>query len=423
MNGFDPRDVSGISARIVRAGPICDECLGRVAAKLGKRLANAERGRAIRGMLAGDGIESRSGTCWVCGNLFDRVPDWARRAARRVAEYEFGTYLFGVQLTPRLEQMEAFYQERFPSEHRESLKHSVNRAVGMAFERLLSHRATVDFKDPHVSFVVDPGSDELAVRISSLYAYGRYRKLERGIPQTRWPCRRCGGRGCAACGFSGKQYPKSVEEIVAAPLIEMSCAESAALHGAGREDIDARMLGNGRPFVLELRAPMRRTIPLAEAHLRVNERAAGSVEVSPMRFVRRDAVKWVKDLHATKAYRAVVEFERPVDDVQLQRAVNSLPGPIAQRTPRRVAHRRADRVRHRTLHEASGQWTDATHAAIEFRGDGGLYIKELVSGDDDRTHPSLSERLGVPACVRELDVLEVFSEEVPTSMESDDRVS
>ena len=43
----------------------------------------------------------------------------------------------------------------------------------------------------------------------------------------------------------------------------------------------------------------------------------------------------------------------------------------------------------------------------------GLYIKELVSGDDGRTVPSLASVLGVPARVLELDVIEVSSESFP----------
>ncbi|HDN68368.1 MAG TPA: hypothetical protein ENG23_02140, partial [Methanomicrobia archaeon] len=58
-------------------------------------------------------------------------------------------------------------------------------------------------------------------------------------------------------------------------------------------------------------------------------------------------------------------------------------------------------------------------AVVEIKCEGGLYIKELVSGDGGRTKPSLSELLGaevggaeeggveVKAEVKELDVLEV----------------
>lgn len=44
---------------------------------------------------------------------------------------------------------------------------------------------------------------------------------------------------------------------------------------------------------------------------------------------------------------------------------------------------------------------------VEFKCDGGLYIKELISGDGGRTIPSLSELLGTEAKVKELDVVDV----------------
>ena len=423
MKTFDPQDVSKLGAEILRAGPICDECLGRVASKLGTGLSNASRGERIREYLSTVGVEGKHGTCWVCGNLFEHIEKWVCRTVEQVKELEFATYLFGVKLTPRLEQMEAFYEERFPSEHRESLKHSLNRMTGIAFERNLARAVTVDFKAPQISFVIDLNTNELTMHVLSLYAYGRYCKLERGIPQTKWPCRQCRGRGCEACRFSGKQYPDSVEEIIAGPLIQLADAASACLHGAGREDIDARMLGNGRPFVLELLIPKRRSIDLSNAHLLVNECASGRVTVTALKLVHRNAVPWVKELRATKKYRALVEFAEPVDSNQLQEALGALLGEIAQRTPQRVSHRRADRIRQRTLHDASGQLIDEAHAEIVVHGDGGLYIKELVSGDDGRTNPSLSGRLGVRARVSDLDVLEVCSGNVPKSMELNDGLS
>ncbi|MEM2906597.1 MAG: hypothetical protein QW739_00755, partial [Candidatus Odinarchaeota archaeon] len=51
---------------------------------------------------------------------------------------------------------------------------------------------------------------------------------------------------------------------------------------------------------------------------------------------------------------------------------------------------------------------------------GGLYVKELVSGDDGRTKPSLSEILGVEAKCIQLDVLNVdFPDEAAVSEKQD----
>ncbi|HEX32361.1 MAG TPA: tRNA pseudouridine(54/55) synthase Pus10, partial [Candidatus Acetothermia bacterium] len=50
------------------------------------------------------------------------------------------------------------------------------------------------------------------------------------------------------------------------------------------------------------------------------------------------------------------------------------------------------------------------------RSEGGLYIKELISGDEGRTTPSLSGVLGLPALVTELDVIDVSASAFPDSV-------
>jgi len=402
---YDERQID-LGRRILAAGPICDECLGRRYAKVGRGLSNAERGRAIRERV---GEAEASGGCWVCDGLFNRADEWAERAVRRADGIEFETYLFGVELSPRVEEMEALLEDRFPSDDAESAKHAFNRVVGKAFEARLGRPATVAFVGADLSYVIDVRANGLRLHVASLYVYGRYRKLVRGIPQTRWPCRRCRGRGCTTCGFTGKQYPESVEEWIAAPLLDTAHADGAHLHGAGREDIDARMLGNGRPFVLELLAPRRRTLDLAALTRSVNTHAEGRVEVSPLRFVERGAVAHLKETRSAKRYRAAVAFDAPVSGDELSAALGALCGEIEQRTPRRVSHRRADRVRRRRLIAASGRMDGPRSAVVEVEGDGGLYIKELISGDEGRTNPSLAGCLEVGAAVTELDVLEVRS--------------
>jgi len=407
--------LSGVvsSARaILASGPICDSCLGGAFGRLGRGWSNEERGRALRTVLGLDGVKGGEGRCWVCHDLFADVGVWAERALEKVGGVEFSTYLFAVKPTLRWQEAEAFFAERFGLEHAEPQKHAWNRSVGKAFESLVN-RGTVDFNDPDVKFTIDLADGSISLYIASLFLYGRYQKLVRGIPQTHWPCRRCRGRGCATCGGTGKQYPESVEEIIAGPFVEAARASGAVLHGAGREDIDARMLGTGRPFVLELCEPRTRSIDLEALREAANAAAAGKVALGRISWSSRGAIARVKETLATKTYRAVVEFADDVSAETLEAALRALLGDIAQRTPRRVAHRRADLVRTRRVHAASGAVCGVREAEIEFRTDGGLYVKELVSGDEGRTEPSLAGRLGMVAQVRELDVLDVASNEFP----------
>lgn len=403
------------AAKIVRAGPICDECLGRTFATLGHGLSNAERGRALRTLLSMHDVHGKNGTCWVCGGAFEHVTEWAQQAHAMSEGTEFDTYLFGVKPTPRIIQGEKVFLERFPTDTYEPLKHAFNREVGKAFETLAGH-ATVDLSHPHLSFVIDLSADLINLKVRSLYAYARYRKLARGIPQTRWPCRKCKGVGCAACNFTGKQYPESVEELIAAPFLVAAGADEAHLHGAGREDIDARMLGSGRPFVLEVVSPHVRSLDLVALREQVKATAAGKAEVSDLHFVTRDTVVLVKETHAEKTYRARVALASPVEEERILAAVSSLVGQIDQRTPRRVAHRRADLVRIRRLIDAQVKIISKQEVELVLRGEGGLYIKELVSGDEGRTSPSLSGVLGVVALVTELDVIDVSAGAFPDSV-------
>jgi tRNA pseudouridine synthase 10 len=61
----------------------------------------------------------------------------------------------------------------------------------------------------------------------------------------------------------------------------------------------------------------------------------------------------------------------------------------------------------------TGELAGERHATLEVDGEGGLYVKELVSSDEGRTEPSLAGLLGVDATVTVLDVLEVTGEDEP----------
>ncbi|MEW5826657.1 MAG: tRNA pseudouridine(54/55) synthase Pus10 [Candidatus Bipolaricaulota bacterium] len=410
---FDPKDARAARAReLLAKGSICDDCLGGAFGKIGRGVSNAERGRELRRAWARG--PAPQGKCWVCEDAFSEVGAWALRALAAAEGVEFSTYLFGVKLPLRWQEVEAHLVEVLELEQAEPAKHAWNRAVGKAFEALLG-RGTVDFQDPDVLFTIDLETQDLTRHTASLFVYGRYRKLARDLPQTHWPCRACRGRGCAACGGTGKQYQDSVEEVVAAPFVAAAKGSGASLHGAGREDIDARMLGNGRPFVLEVLEPRRRSLDLVALRAEVNREARGRVEVGELRWAARGLVAALKETPAEKTYRAVVSLDRAVTLAEVERAVANLVGTIEQRTPRRVAHRRADLVRPRRVLTASVIARGERVVELTVRADGGLYIKELVSGDAGRTRPSLAANLGVEAAVTELDVLRIDSPRFPDS--------
>ncbi|ETW05367.1 tRNA pseudouridine(54/55) synthase, variant 5 [Aphanomyces invadans] len=77
------------------------------------------------------------------------------------------------------------------------------------------------------------------------YVAGRYLKYQRGLSQTPWV-------------LDGERLGESsVEEAIGDIVLPHFHAKSYKFHTAGREDVDVRMLGNGRPFILELIGTMR----------------------------------------------------------------------------------------------------------------------------------------------------------------------
>jgi len=400
----DPRLLRAVREEVDRRR-LCDSCLGRLLGKVDHG-ANAERGALMRASADPAAAPVAPKDCALCEGLVGEYDALAAEAMRALAPIEWATFMVGCRVPERVSRLEAELAKGVTTPWTELLKSEVNREVGRRVE--VGTGAEVDLETPDVTVLVDPDYNSVELQVRSVFVYGRYRKLARGIPQTRWPCRKCRGRGCPSCGGTGKQYPTSVEELIAAPFMEVLAGEEHALHGAGREDIDARMLGRGRPFVVEVRNPKRRAWDPVEMERKVNERAAGQVEVSGLRPSSKHDVVRLKGSTYEKTYRITFKVEGGVELEALEGAAQKLSGAmIKQRTPERVAHRRADlerlrRVAHFSVLEAFGGT-----ATVEVRGESGIYVKELIHGDRGRTQPSLSGLLGRGCDVVELDVLEV----------------
>ena len=379
---------------------LCDACLGRLVGKAGHGLTNPERGLALRER---SGI-SAGGPCWLCGGILDEVDKFADLSAAKLEPFEFATFLVGTKVDPEVVSREESLWTELGAGNAEAIKSELNREIGKRLE--IRFRRPAEFARPDVVAIVDTAFDSVAVTVNPLFIYGRYRKIVRGIPQTRWPCRRCQGKGCEHCGGRGKMYETSVEELVAAPVIAQVGGSGHALHGMGREDVDALMLGRGRPFIVEIKEPVRRTVDLTAVEAAVNR--TGQVEVAGLRPSTGGEVVTLKEDRARKTYRVLVRLGAPVADGKLKSAVSSLVArPIAQRTPVRVSHRRADRTRERLVTAIEVSRSDGGTVELRVTAEAGTYVKELVHGDGGRTTPSLAEALGVACEVVELDVLEI----------------
>jgi tRNA pseudouridine synthase 10 len=428
---------------------LCDHCLGRQFAILGYSMENNIRGQALKvsltmqanDMLNGenpDGVqrlrviatngfskqaqatlehlkksipkEDLNKNCVLCGGKMAQIDALTQKAIKTAEGYEYSTFLVGIELPTSIEENEDEFKASFNVGYGESIRHEFGRLFGKAIAIKTVKEA--NYLKPEIVFVINPFLDYVRLEINPLFVTGRYRKLARDISQSTWFCSNCQGRGCNQCGGTGKNYSESVEEFASRPLLEATGGLASFFHASGREDVDARMLGLGRPFVVEVSKPKKRFFDLMQIEVAVNDRAAGKVDVAGLQFASKDVVrKLKKGENAKKEYALLAEFERELSDADLRLMEEKFSEvTIKQQTPQRVMHRRADLVRERYIYKVKVKKVSLKRALLEIKCQGGLYVKELVSGDEGRTNPNVSDLLNNKAKTLKLDVLNVIME-------------
>ena len=502
---------------LVRGG-CCDFCLGRLGGKKRYEQTIEESGIEIRkSVVEGNShlanIREEIPLCTFCENLFEETDLLADIIYDNIAPYEIKRLQLGARFPKDQIEAEDVERKRYAANGSDGLKTGLVAEIARKLNAKLDGVKLVNEK-PHVLALIDVLTLTVELDVRAHYIYGRYRKLERGIPQTRWPCRACKGRGCETCNNTGLQYESSVQDLIGNPILASLDATEHSFHGMGREDIDVRCMGRGRPFVIELKEPKIRTCDYSKLQQIVNEQAAGAIEVTDLRSSNRSEVVRIKDTPADKSYtirfrlQPMNELEynvliAPLDltkvdknsrkrkprrgdkrkdntkplpteiitdtvtfsetelskmkkaeleaicvenkltktgkKAELIARILSMPSPgsacfelpdadtikstimalqgtkLAQRTPDRVAHRRADLIRRRevvNVHEPVVDIMDDGTTEIEFtlRCESGTYVKETIHGDNGRTQPSVASLLKAKCEVIWLDVGDIHAD-------------
>ncbi len=421
----------GKAAEILREQPLCDRCLGRMFARLGMGLGNDERGRALKMLLvmelhrrirSGDasaeeefkrlaprlgsvavalyeqlfGEKPETEACAVCGDRLGEVIEMAAaRAAELVARYGAQSFLIGCRVPERVAEAEERIKLRHGLTYAESIAGEVRREVGKRVRD--STGVEPEFAEPDMVLLVDFETGDVEPHPLPLLFKGRYWKLGRRVSQSKW-----------ILGDNVKKYPFSVEEALE-PAARLAGASRAVLHAAGREDVDARMLGTGRPMVVELKSPQRLDMQPERLAEEINKSQDLVRVVLEGRARRRDVRLYKSERAKTrKVYRALFVTDADVDDAALTALEETFKDArVRQQTPRRVLHRRPDIVRYRSVYGVRVRRLGPGVFEALIEAEGGLYVKELISGDEGRTEPSFSSVLGTQAECIELDVVYV----------------
>ncbi len=387
---------------------ICNHCLGRKFSKLIAGKDNEDRGIILREKLEIN-PPSNEDICPICGNLFDKINESLYERIDQKINYiglEFDNFLIGCRLDKELLKKEEQINSEIDVDC-EHIKKEINRIIGLSLEK--RYNREVEFETNNILIELNFKKEEptVYIKINPIFIEGKYNKLVRGIPQTKWPCRECHGKGCEYCNYTGKLYPESVEEILSDIVLKYTKGRSCKFHGAGREDIDVLMLGEGRPFVLEVVEPKIRNLDLEQIEKEVNEYANGKTKYNGLKYCRRNRKAEIKvsSPDTYKVYEALVKSSGDIkeEDLEILKSLNL----IKQQTPLRVKRRRADMIREKRVIELEPSFIDSKTFKMKIKTEGGLYIKELISSDEGRTSPSVSGLLNTECLCERLDVLEV----------------
>ncbi len=403
---------------------LCDRCLGRLFASYGLGLSNALRGRALKTALAMQihkeimegnteeiehlrKIAENGGRvfdelarryvgyvthkkCEICnGHLDSLLGKLALRAYNELSKYEGKSFLVGVKKGSQIALKERRIAELYGLTSWESVAREVKREVGKRLQSLTDMNP--DFRYPDLIIVIDLDLRKVFVEPTPLHLLGSYVKLGRFITQMLW------------IGKKGRNYSFSVEESVR-KILPLFKGEDLLFHASGREDADARMLGDGRPLILEVKRPVKRSVKFSK----IEEKASSPpwVLLKIDKVVKPEYVRRIKSDVKRKIYRAIVISYDGFDEEDIYKIKESFSNRvISQKTPRRVLRRRKDIVRFRKVYEVDGMLLHKNIAEFIIHCDGGLYVKELIHGDEGRTTPSFAEMLNKALEVAFLDVL------------------
>ncbi|KAG0261025.1 putative tRNA pseudouridine synthase Pus10 [Mortierella polycephala] len=261
---------------------------------------------------------------------------------------------------------------------------------------------------PPTAVMTRPQLESIEMTRTSIYVGGRYLKYSRDVSQTPWAI---GTTVLAELSVSG---------IVCDTLKKAFRADDFKFVTAGREDANVRMLGNGRPFYMELINPRIPSLPrdkIKELETEINAIMPGKVQIRSLAAIRPEDTKIIKEGEEskTKSYSALCWTSSPVDQTMID-AVNMYTDKaffVEQQTPIRVLQRRAQMIRKKQIHSLKAFPVEGHFMAVHLHTEAGTYIKEFVHGDLGRNQPSLGSIVGCEADIMELDVLEVDLEFPP----------
>ena len=333
--------------------------------------------------------------CQICFGAFLEIEKIAERIIEEIKTVpEATTFSIGTSIPKKSEDLEERIWDEIDIKNARSIKPLLNNELRKIIEKKTKYK----FKpDPDVRIIYRINDGSITKQITSVYLYGRYNKYKRGIRQTKKI-------------DSGEE---SVEGLIEEVILNIVGGDKVILHGAGREDIDVLMLGDGRPVVIEIVNPRKRNFSsedLKRISDEINKKQNGKIKITLINKVNKEMVEIIKRVKFDKVYEAFITLDKEIEKEDLEKIPKQIV--IMQRTPKRVLVRRSDLIRKRKIKSINLEIHENNKKLIKaiIVAQSGTYIKEFISGDNGRTNPSISSLLGRKAECKELNVIKIKHE-------------
>ena len=306
----------------------------------------------------------------------------AGRILTSVKEYEFSTFLIGAVLPTQIYEREDAIRARLKIRGLESVKSQLTRELGLRVAARMAGKR-VDYLRPDltISVVVEKdNSFQVSARARSLIFTGRYMKRKRAVPQKQARCTACEGKGCDSCNNSGLSGYESVEGIVAKRLIDATGGTTPRFSWTGSEDRESLVLGEGRPFTVQVFDPKARMFARSL-------RARGAGVSALLTALTSPQAELTEAPRFSVKTRILVKCEKEPSCAELRKLEESLSGlQVSFESRSKSAIKRIYHARVRKNKDGSFY----LYAEL----DGGLGIKQFVGGSEGHYSSSVSKLMG-----------------------------
>ncbi|MEZ0289883.1 MAG: tRNA pseudouridine(54/55) synthase Pus10 [Sulfolobales archaeon] len=410
------RDILEIAERVLRKYPLCDRCLGRLFANLGKGLTNDVRGRSLKTVLLmnimyrdssdrerlleelrslalnagepftttierlfGESIARKK--CYVCDDSIESIiNEYSERVASVLEKSGASRFLLGVRVPRTLLEREESIARELGIDSWESVKSELKREIG---KRVRDRGFKPDFEDPEIVLTIDLNTSSIVTTRPSIFYVLRVRKKERG--------------------YRIRGSKNSLESLLSERLSILS-PDYVKLYPTTRDSYRYRILENGVIAVLEIHSPKRGRVDLRELEKILKDLNPFEIEIISRGF-RRDIHELNNRLSKT-VYRTLVESEREIDLSRASSIMNSETILVTQSTPTRFLLKGAlDKTRRGVVSIRDLKRQEENRYVIVIVADKRLFVEEFIEGDNGRTSPSLSDLLGERLRVLEVNII------------------